>query len=75
MFFSADLDAMDQVSFAEHADEIAVGVENRKGADIVLCQELDRLGHVCIGTYGHHVVNHYVDCAHLLLQKIFRKRV
>jgi hypothetical protein len=35
---------MDQVGLAEHAYQIAVFVENRKGADIVLREKFGRFG-------------------------------
>jgi hypothetical protein len=49
MLFGADLRAMDQVDLAEHANQVARLVDNGESADIVLRQELDRIGNIGMG--------------------------
>src|SRR5215469_16966633 len=65
MLFGADLSAMDQVGLAEHADEIALFVEDRKGADVVFGKELDCLGHIRIGADGHDIAHHDINRTHV----------
>ena len=70
MFFGADLGTMDQVGLAEDADQIALVVKDRKGADVVFSQELYRLGYVRIRTDGHDVADHDINGTHVVRLRI-----
>jgi hypothetical protein len=64
LLFGADLGAMDQISLAEHTDQIPRSVDDGKGADVVLRQQLDGFSDVGLGVNRHDVADHYIYSAH-----------
>jgi hypothetical protein len=57
---------MDQVGFAEHANQVARVVENRQSTDVALRQDLDRVGDIGLRMNGYDIADHHIDSAHVL---------
>jgi hypothetical protein len=50
-------------ALAEHADKIALRLNNRQRADVVLREELDRFADIRTGTHGYDIAHHDIDRA------------